>query len=112
MVQLKDLCRNRLEANKNLISLLKMITIITPQEQQQINQKMQELEQKLRSVLNHPEFSSLSNMNKAVVLLDLENEGEYDPLGWLTWMGSRQKLPFIHLLMNNNECTENDYCWF
>lgn len=33
----------------------------------------------LVEVLNDPKFSELSNVDKADILLTLENEGEYDP---------------------------------
>lgn len=35
----------------------------------------------LRRVLNAPKYNCLDNVSKADVLLELENEGEYDPLG-------------------------------
>ena len=38
-----------------------------------------DLKEALREVINSPRFSLLSNENKSYVLLDLENEGEYDP---------------------------------
>ena len=40
-----------------------------------------ELETALRQVLDSSEYNLLSNYCKAEVLLDLENDGEYDPLG-------------------------------
>lgn len=39
------------------------------------------LKKALRQVLNSSEYNLLSNYCKAEVLLDLENGGEYDPLG-------------------------------
>jgi len=39
------------------------------------------LRQALRQVLNSPEHEGLCNYSKAEILLELENEGEYDPLG-------------------------------
>ena len=41
--------------------------------------KLEELEQCLRVVLDSPRFSILDNETKAMVLLDLENGGEYAP---------------------------------
>ena len=40
-----------------------------------------DLKRALRQVLNSSEYNLLSNYCKAEILLDLENEGEYDPLG-------------------------------
>jgi hypothetical protein len=40
-----------------------------------------DLEQALREVLNSPQHEGLSNYCKAEILLDLENDGEYNPLG-------------------------------
>ena len=40
-----------------------------------------DLKKALRQVLNSSEYNLLSNYCKAEVLLDLVNEGEYDPLG-------------------------------
>ena len=40
-----------------------------------------DLKKALRQVLNSSEYNLLSNYSKAEVLLDLENGGEYDPLG-------------------------------
>ena len=34
----------------------------------------------LRKVLNDPKYNCLSNEGKSQVLLELENDGEYDPL--------------------------------
>jgi hypothetical protein len=42
---------------------------------------MNDLRQALRRVLNSPEYEGLSNYCKAEILLDLENGGEYNPLG-------------------------------
>ena len=42
---------------------------------------LNDLTQALRKVLNSPEFQELSNYTKSEILLDLENGGEYDPLG-------------------------------
>ena len=39
------------------------------------------LRDELRNILNHPSYSRLSNGVKAGILLELENGGEYDPLG-------------------------------
>ena len=39
------------------------------------------LENELRKVLDSPSYNLLSNGSKAEVLLNLENGGEYDPLG-------------------------------
>ncbi|QBE67666.1 hypothetical protein SynWH8101_0051 [Synechococcus sp. WH 8101] len=39
------------------------------------------LKKALRQVLNSPEHERLSNYCKADILLDLENNGEYNPLG-------------------------------
>ena len=39
------------------------------------------LKQALRQVLNSSEYNLLSNYCKAEVLLDLENGGEYNPIG-------------------------------
>ena len=39
------------------------------------------LKKALRQVLNSPENEGLSNYCKAEILLDLENNGEYNPLG-------------------------------
>ena len=40
-----------------------------------------ELEKALRKVLNAVEHERLSNYDKAEILLNLENNGEYDPHG-------------------------------
>ena len=40
-----------------------------------------DLRQELRKVLNSPQHKGLSNYCKAEILLDLENDGEYNPLG-------------------------------
>ena len=40
-----------------------------------------DLKKALRQVLNSPEHEGLSNYCKAEILLDLENNGEYNPLG-------------------------------
>ena len=40
------------------------------------------LEFELRKVLNSPKYNELSNCCKAEILLDLENNGEYDPEGF------------------------------
>ena len=40
-----------------------------------------ELENVLRIVLDSPRFNALSNSDKADILLTLENDGEYNPLG-------------------------------
>ena len=40
-----------------------------------------ELEIELRSILNAPRYNLLDNEDKAMLLLELENGGEYDPLG-------------------------------
>lgn len=42
---------------------------------------LNELAIALRRVLNAPDYDCLNNQSKALVLLDLENGGEYDPLG-------------------------------
>ena len=42
---------------------------------------LEDLEIELRKVLNSPKYNCLSNESKSGVLLTLENEGEYDPLG-------------------------------
>ena len=42
---------------------------------------LNELAIALRRVLNAPHYDCLNNQSKALVLLDLENGGEYDPLG-------------------------------
>ena len=42
---------------------------------------LEDLEIELRKVLNSPKYNCLSNDSKSGVLLTLENEGEYDPLG-------------------------------
>jgi len=39
------------------------------------------LRKALKKVLNSPEHEGLCNYSKAEILLDLENNGEYDPLG-------------------------------
>ena len=39
-----------------------------------------ELKYDLKQVLDSPKFNCLCNGTKAEVLLDLENNGEYDPL--------------------------------
>lgn len=41
-----------------------------------------ELEFELRQVLNSMKYDELSNCSKAEILLDLENNGEYDPEGF------------------------------
>ena len=40
-----------------------------------------ELVCELRKVLNSIKYQDLDNFHKAEILLELENEGEYDPLG-------------------------------
>ena len=40
-----------------------------------------DLKKALRKVLNYPEYNVLSNYCKAEILLDLENGGEYNPVG-------------------------------
>ena len=40
-----------------------------------------ELVCELRKVLNSVKYQDLDNFHKAEILLELENEGEYDPLG-------------------------------
>ena len=40
-----------------------------------------DLKKALRQVLDSSEYKLLSNYCKAEILLDLENDGEYDPLG-------------------------------
>ena len=42
---------------------------------------LEDLEIELRKVLNSPKYNCLSNDSKSGVLLTLENDGEYDPLG-------------------------------
>ena len=42
---------------------------------------LNDLRQALRRVLNSPQHEGLSNYCKAEILLDLENGGEFDPLG-------------------------------
>ncbi len=42
---------------------------------------LEDLEIELRKVLNSPKYNWMSNESKSGVLLTLENEGEYDPLG-------------------------------
>ena len=50
--------------------------------QNQLRQNaLNELALALRQVLNSPDYNLLDNENKAMVLLELENGGEYDPLG-------------------------------
>ena len=44
-----------------------------------IHLRKEELEQCLRVVLDSPRFECLDNEYKAMVLLDLENGGEYAP---------------------------------
>ena len=44
-----------------------------------IHLRKEELEQCLRVVLDSPRFECLGNETKAMVLLDLENGGEYAP---------------------------------
>ena len=41
---------------------------------------LNDLRKALRQVLNSPEYEGLSNCCKADILLDLENNGEYNPL--------------------------------
>ena len=50
--------------------------------QNQLRQNaLNELAIALRRVLNAPDYNLLDNESKAGVLLDLENDGEYNPLG-------------------------------
>ena len=42
---------------------------------------LNDLRKALRQVLNSPEHEGLTNCCKADILLDLENNGEYNPLG-------------------------------
>ena len=42
---------------------------------------LEDLEIELRNVLNSPKYDFLDNEWKSGVLLTLENDGEYDPLG-------------------------------
>ena len=46
-----------------------------------IHSARMDLECDLRNVLNLPKYNLLSNDMKADVLLELENDGEYDPEG-------------------------------
>ena len=45
------------------------------------NAALDDLEIELRNVLNSPKYDFLDNEWKSGVLLTLENDGEYDPLG-------------------------------
>ena len=56
-----------------------------------------QLKSDLIEILDSSKYEEICNCSKSEVLLELENYGEYDPLNWLTWMGSG-KLPCIDFL--------------
>lgn len=63
------------------MSKSKTLTTQSEAESMRYQNAWNDLKNALRKVLNSPEYIGLSNISKAEILLELENDGEYNPLG-------------------------------
>ena len=59
----------------------KTLTTQSEAESMRYQNAWNDLKNAFRKVLNSPEYIGLSNICKAEILLELENDGEYNPLG-------------------------------